>query len=415
MTRRICLAVAVLLAASLAYAAPAAPASSAAPAAKAAAPAPAAPAAPAPVLSEKSADPAAYIPSEAFLASRLRVAQLAGSDLWKKFKGPDGTTYQKMMQDCPVNMDLEKDVTEAVFAVAVTFEGNEPQKPSAGFVLTMTRDVDPTNFFKKAPPDKIQLPGASVPAYRADADTFFALPSPRTVVIASSPDFLAEMLTSAAAPKADKDAAWLKTLDQPGEVVLVARMPDEALQAMKNAIQREKGHMGPMGGPEMGMRPEFMALSVVGGFGIRLASEFQSVALTLDLSRKEDALRITINFASENGAAFVGSFLALLEPSLTEALAMMQEPPTPGGPPPAPGAAPAAAAPDTHPAAPAAAPAAPPEPVYRAVFQGKEARVTMTGATLERIIGTVAGLISAGKQPPDRPPFPMPDEGPDEE
>jgi hypothetical protein len=103
-----------------------------------------------------------------------------------------------------------------------------------------------------------------------------------------------------------------------------------------------------------------------------------------------------------------------MEPSLTEALAMMQYPPAPDQAPPAPGAAPPAASAPAP--APAAAPAAaPPEPVYRAVFQGKEARVTMTGTTLDRIIGTVAGLISAGKQPPDRPPFPMPGEGPEEE
>ena len=413
MTRRICLAVAVLVAASLAYAAPAppAPAPSAAPAAKAAAPqaAPAAPAASAPVLSEKVADPAAYIPSEAFMASRLRMAKLAGSDLWKKFKGRDGAAYQKMMQDCPINMDMEKDVAEAALAVAVTFEGNEPQKPSMGFVLAMTRDVNPTNFFKKAAPDKIQLPGSAVAAYRADAEMFFACPTPRTVVIATTPEFLAEMLTSAAAPAGAGKSAWLKTLDQPGEVVLVARMPDEALQAMKNALQKSRDSMGQTFGPDMGPRPEFMALSVVGGFGIRMASEFQSVVLTLDLSRQADPLRITFAFASENGAAFVGAFLALLEPSLTEALAMMQGPPGAGGPPPAPGAAPAAAAPDAPPAAPAApaaAPAAPPEPVYRAVFQGKEARITMTGATLERLVGTVAGLITARQEAPRQPPMP---------
>jgi len=343
MTRQICLAVAVLVAASLAYAAPAPPAPSATPAAKAAPPE-AAPAALAPVLSEKAVDPAAYIPSGAFLASRLRMAKLAGSDLWKKFKGPDGAAYQKMMQDCPINMDLEKDVTEAALAVAVTFEGDRPQEPSAGFVLAMIRDVNPTNFFKMAPPDKIQLPEVSVPAYRADNHTFFALPSPRTVVIATTPEFLAEMITSAAAPAGAAKSAWLKTLDQPGEVVLVARMPDEALQAMKNALQKTKGQMGPMGGPEMGgpgmaMRPELIALSVFGGFGIRMASEFQSAILTLDLSRQADPLRITATFASENGAAFVGSFLALLEPSLTEGLAMMDQMAA-GGPPPA--AAPAA-------------------------------------------------------------------------
>jgi hypothetical protein len=403
MTRRICLAVAALLAASLAYAAPAAPApaSSAAPAAAPAAPAAAAAVAVAPAPAVKVADLSAYVPSGALLASRLRVAQLAGSDLWKKFKGPDGAAYQKMMQDCPINMDLEKDVTEAVVAVAVTFEGNEPQKPSVGFVLAMNRDVDPTNFFKKAPPDKIQLPGASVPAYRADADTFFALPSPRTVVIASTPDFLAEMLTSAAAPAGAGKSAWLKTLDQPGELVLVARMPDEAREAMKNTLLKARQQMGSRAPP-----PEMIAFTAAGGFAMRMAMEFQSVALSLDLSRQADALRITFAFASENGAAFIGSFLSLLEPSVTEALAMMQDPPAPGGTPVPPGGAPAAAP------APASAP---PEPVYRAVFQGKEARVTMTGATLDRIIGTVAGLISAGKQPPDRPPFPMPDEGPDEE
>jgi hypothetical protein len=169
---------------------------------------------------------------------------------------------------------------------------------------------------------------------------------------------------------------------------------------MKNTLLKARQQMGSRAPP-----PEMIAFTAAGGFAMRMAMEFQSVALSLDLSRQADALRITFAFASENGAAFIGSFLALLEPSVTEALAMMQEPPAPG----------AAPAPAAAPAAPPSAPAAPPDPVYRAVFQGKEAHVTMAGATLDRIIGTVAGLISAGKQPPDRPPFPMPGEGPDEE
>jgi prepilin-type processing-associated H-X9-DG protein len=374
MVRLTCLAVAAMMCTSLAYAAPA--------------PAAPAPAAAAPVA--KAADLAAYVPSGAFYAGRVRVAQLVGSDLWKKLAGPDGINFQEMQKEGPFKLDIEKDVKEAVFAVSVTFEGNEPQKPSFGVVLLTNRDIDPADLFKKEP-EKIQLPGAAVAAYRVGTDTFFACPTPRTVVIATTPEFLAEMLTSAAgAAKADKDAAWLKALDQPGELVLVARMPDEAREALENALFMGRRQM-----VSQSREPEVIGFGVGVGFVMRLATEFQSVVLSMDLSRKEDALRITFTFATENGAAFIGSGLALLEPSLTEALAMMQAPPAVGGPPPAPGAAPPAASAPAPAAAPAAA--SPPEPVYLAVFLGKEARVTMSRAGVDRlVIGLIVPAFTRG-------------------
>jgi hypothetical protein len=330
------------------------------------------------------------------------MSQLVASDMWKKATAPE--PIRQGLADFPLSFDLEKDVTEAVGFFTVEFINDQPEKPMVGAVLQLTKAVDPLTLFKNNKAEKIQVPGSAIAGYRAANDCFFALPTPQTLVLADNPDRLAAIL---AAPKETrKDAFFAKNLDQAGEVVLAARMPDTVVDAMNRMVQTQKQQMRQFGGGSPMMMPQMGIM----GFGIRLLSELKTAVVVMDLSRKDDPVRATVTTATENGAAFIGSTLALLEPSLTEAVADMEammakdfEGPAKGGDAPKPAPAAKGAAP---------APAAALEPLYKATFQGKEARITVSRAAIDRCVNMVMGtfqMMAPRAMPvPDRPMPPQP-------
>jgi hypothetical protein len=402
MIRTFSIGVAALLIAGLAYGAATMAPTASAPAAPAAAPAasipPAAPAQADPVVPVKAgpvapvapatAVPAAdlmrYVPDGACVAMRIRVSKLVTSDLWKKLVAPEGADLKKSMADCPLDLDFEKDVAEALVSVTVPMGQTSPEEPVVGVAMQLTKAVEAATFFKNSKPEKVQVPGVSVPGYRVNDSTFFALPAPKLAVIASSPDMLADILVAAAAKEAKKESL-AKLLEAQGEIVLVAQMPTAITESLNQEMAMMRRQMA-----QMPQRPESIAFTTMTGFAMKFLGELKQLVVVADLSQEKDPVKATLTCASETGATFVGSGLTLLEPSMTEAFAAAVAAP----PMPAPGA-PVPAVMPPPPAPKAGGPA--PEPVYKATFVGKEVRIVASKASLDRFITVIInGWKAAG-------------------
>jgi hypothetical protein len=121
-------------------------------------------------------------------------------------------------------------------------------------------------------------------------------------------------------------------------------------QCLQDALQKLRDSL-----PE-GSHRHAAARKLIGAdFALRLILELQTGTMAMNLARPADAMQFSVAMASENATAFCGSGLALLEPSLTALLA--------------------AEGPEM--------PAPPKEPVYRATYQGKEAKLAMSRAMLD--------------------------------
>jgi hypothetical protein len=127
-------------------------------------------------------------------------------------------------------------------------------------------------------------------------------------------------------------------------------MTDAVRQCLQDALQKLRDSL-----PEGSHRHAAAGKFIGADFTLRLILELQTGTMAMDLSRPADAVQFSVAMASENATAFCGSGLALLEPSLTALLA--------------------AEGPEM--------PAPPKEPVYRATYQGKEAKLAMSRAMLD--------------------------------
>ncbi|MCX5672791.1 MAG: hypothetical protein NTU94_15850, partial [Planctomycetota bacterium] len=269
------------------------------------------------------------VADDAVFAVRVRAPQLAATPLWKKATAADASGYRRFMAHNPLRLDPEKDAADMVFALSFQYVNGEP-KPSGGAVILLVRDVDLKTVFKKKLRETT-VKGVPGPVYALAKDLVLAFPNPRTLVVGSR-DYLVKVAEAGAAVR----------------------------QALQESLQKMRASL-----PEKSRRHAAASRFVRADFMLRLVLELQTGMGAMDLSRPADAAQFSMSMGTENAAAFCGSGLALLEPSLTALLA--------------------SAGPEV--------PAPPQEPVYRATFQGKEVRVVMSRAMLD-------WLAMAG-EPPD--------------
>ena len=298
------------------------------------------------------------VADDAVFAVRVRAPQLAATPLWKKATAADASGYRRFMAHNPLRLDPEKDAADMVFALSFQYVNRKP-KPSGGAVIQLVRDVDRKTVFKKKLRETT-VKGVPGPVYALAKDLVLTFPNPRMLVVGSR-EYLVKVAEAGAAPRETPAAAfWREALGQPGEVVGGARMTDAVRQALQESLQKMRASL-----PEKSRRHAAASRFVRADFMLRLVLELQTGMGAMDLSRPADAARFSMSMGTENPAAFCGSGLALLEPSLTALLA--------------------SAGPEM--------PAPPQEPVYRVTFQGKEVRVVMSRAMLD-------WLAMAG-EPPD--------------
>ena len=290
-----------------------------------------------------------YVPDDAVFALRLRAPQLAASGLWKKATAADASAFRKFMTFTPVTVDPEKDVADVVFAVGLRFEGAEIKDFFGGAAMQLVRDVDPKKVFKKRL-SETTVKGVAGPAYEVWRDVLVMFPNARTM-LAGSPEYLAKVAGAGVGPRETPAAAfWKEALGRTGEVVVAARMTDGVRQYLQALIEEGRRSL-----PE-GSRDREVANKFIGtDLSLRLGLEMQTGVLAVDLSRPADAVQLVLVMASQNAAAFVGSGLTMLEPSL----AALQPP------------------------AGLEIPAPPQEPLYRATYQGREVRVATSRAMLD--------------------------------
>ena len=289
-----------------------------------------------------------YVPDDAVFAVRVRAPQLAATAFWKRATAADACGYRKFMAHSPIAIDPEKDVADMVIALS-SQPAKDEIKLGGGAVMQLLRDADPKTVFKKHL-GQATIKGVPGPVYVIMKDLFLTFPNPRTLVVGSR-DFLVKAAEAGAAPRETPAAAfWRQALGQPGEVVGGARMTDAVRQCLQDGLQKLRDSL-----PEGSHRHAAAGKFIGADFTLRLILELQTGTMAMDLSRPADAVQFSVAMASENATAFCGSGLALLEPSLTALLA--------------------AEGPEM--------PAPPKEPVYRATYQGKEAKLAMSRAMLD--------------------------------
>lgn len=322
-------------------------------------PAPAAPAG-------ATVDLVGCIPEETLFALRARPGPLMASDLWKAAAASKVIDREKAVRESPLAIDAEKDVADGVFALAMQFKDGRPRESSWGALLAMTRDVEAAALFKKRA-KTATAPGFDRQAYVHGPGTFLAVLAPRLVLI-GTPDYLARMAAAAEGGKAGPaQTFWRQALDRPGELLAAARAPE----GLRQVLQKARDDLLANSGRSRMSQLEIGRL-VGTDFLIRLGLEFRSAVAVLDLSRPAEPLRASIEFASEDGAAFIGSGLNLLEPSIDLALEY------------APG----------RPALGSVREAA----LYRATYAGKETLITVTRTALDRLF-RAANPDQTRKQP----------------
>jgi hypothetical protein len=304
------------------------------------------------------------IPDDAFIAARLRPDKLARTELWKMLSGPDAMDFASAKADLPLTIDLEKDITDVVLAFTGKFEkpGDEPKNLGVGLVLVLGRDVAAKDLFK-VPPPETKLAWVDRPVFNLGKEAFLVWINSRTLVFGNERYAAAMAAAAAGAPRTKPlDPFWRKALDQPGELIVAGRMPEE-VRAMLAKMQQDI-HAAVRQNPPQIEAPKAFGLDLA----MRMGLDVQTAVLVLDTARPEP-VQLQIAFASEDMAAFLGSGANVLGPSLSLLLEAGAGELKPG---------------------------APPMPaLYKATYQGKEARIAagqeglkaLTAMLLPAVIG----------------------------
>lgn len=338
---------------------------------------PAAAPAPAPAAEAPQALPSpvlAYIPDDADLAVFLRVEQLVRTGIWKSFAAPQVGCYQKLVQEIPLRVDLEKDVAAAAFVVQVTWKDGKPLAASSAVILEMKRDVQASDILKglfKAKP----LGAAGMVLYPIDSGPrALALPTPRVAVVAwategekNREDFLVKILQSGAGPRRPESAPPAAAAPS-GEIVFAARASagfKEGILMQYEALHRRL------------LRPQMDGDRVI-EFGLyynlaRIALQAEGLRGSLDLSRQTDALQVDIGFATPAMAPFMVATLQAMADPLQMCLPALV-----GG------------QPLEEP---------PPEPFYRTTADGPVVHLVMSRQAVERLVErlTAAAKIESAR------------------
>jgi hypothetical protein len=305
----------------------------------------------------------ACVPADALAAARVRMVQLAATDVWKRLTADPKCPYRKFVRDWPLALDPEKDIADAIFIVAAdVVGGGERKEPRVGAVLYLARDTNIDNLFRSRPRE-VNMPAVAARVFRAPGDLLVAWQGPRWIHIGNR-EYISRALGGGPPPcDATGEAFWRTTLDAPGEVILAYRQT-EAVRQMAEKTRRET--IDRLLKPPVSREKarEFVGFD----FGSRLGLDVLAATLRLDLSREADALAVAGSFASDEAAACVGANLAYAEPSVRAAVTAAAQPAK--GPPPA-----------------AAQQAA---PLYRVTYQGREGRLTATRAAIDRLVSLAA-------------------------
>jgi hypothetical protein len=271
-----------------------------APWAIAAAPASAPPAA-APVPNIKADALLDYIPANACLIIRVRPTKLAASDLWKLLTALETLPYGQFLKDPPLAMNPATEVTDLIIAGGPSGNGRGRGGFNSVFVLQLNHDVDPKKLFK-SPTEAMTVEGIPTPVYAMNQAVFMTCPRPRTIVFA-----FADRMLQLFAPHAEIAGSLVATkraeLCQPGELVVVGRLPAELQKELQTQMQEQ-------------LDKEHRVLA-------ESSSNFE-VVLSLDLARAADAVKLDIAFDTAEPAALgeavgklLGPFLKDLKPTAT--------------------------------------------------------------------------------------------------
>jgi len=303
-----------------------------------------------------------FIPDDAMIAIRLRMAKVVTSDLWQKLLKSEELGIRKGLEEKRLNLDVEKDVTDMVLVLAIDLAEGRPSSPRFALAMELNHDASAKDFFK-VPAEEMKVLGLDIAAYKVGPEQFVAFPRSRLVIMATEPQYLSHMCGGAARNPVT-DALWLKALDQPGEVLLAFRMAEPIRKSLQETRKKARELLRRPGDPKsIGM---FIGMDSAA----RLGLELQHITASLDLSQGAGVMQATVVTTSENGAAFFGSALEMLEPSLNEAQAALRQEPD--------------------------KPPVPLEPLYHATFQGREARLTVSRAGLDQLISMlIPAVVSA--------------------
>jgi hypothetical protein len=311
-----------------------------------------------------------YVPEDACLAVHVRMDQLARSGLWKKIAAPQAGAYRKFLEDCPLNVDPEKDVAAAVLFVWPPGSAALDESAGLGIVLEMARDADPAALLKR-PAKAHAVAGLRDPVYWIGEHDFLFVPAPRIVVFLSADFDVAGKYVAGAAKLARNAAAGppgglpLAPLAAPGEITFTLAVPP----ALKDLItaQYEKYLHGVLRA-NLGA-DELMQFAINYNL-VRLALQTETACGSLDLSRSADALRAEVRFAARQMAPFMVAVLQAMADPLQMGLPALA-----GG---------------------APLEEAPPEPFYLARADGAAVHITMPRAAVERLADRLLGAAGLG-------------------
>ena len=308
-----------------------------------------------------------YVPPDADGAILVRMDALAATGLWKRFNAVWGLAGM-IAEESYLALDIEKDVLAGVLCLQITYkEDGEPDDALMGLVLATARDITPQTLLKDAEDlQSAEVPGVSTPVYRCPGRTLASLPEARTVVGATSPEYLQRMLT--AATTLYRTPPWpRRELDVPGEITFAGRMPEKLKAAIRTEFEKERRRfLKPNANPDRIL--EFVLLYNL----VALAVDADSAAGSLNLADAEAALRATLVLGEGKLAAATASVAQVMADPLAIALPAMF------------GGAPLDKPPET--------------PLYLAQADAKTVHLIMSRANLEQLVARMTAGAEGQKE-----------------